>query len=121
MKTAAYSVNNPSKNVARSRGFFSSFWKRFFDSESCELGQLDTPEDNSIRELPTGTSDVIDLITVKRFCRLTGYSDDAVRAKMANGVWLQGAIWIKAPDGRILISIKGYETWARGDKPWPER
>ena len=55
-----------------------------------------------------------DLVTVSRFCALSGYSDDAVRAKMAEGVWLEDRVWIKAPDGRILISLRGYEAWAAG-------
>jgi hypothetical protein len=57
---------------------------------------------------------MIDLITIPRFCALTGYSDDAVRAKMAEGVWLEDSVWVKAPDGRILISIRGYQAWAVG-------
>lgn len=57
---------------------------------------------------------MIDLITIPRFCLLTGYSDDAVRAKMAEGVWLEDVVWIKAPDNRILISIRGFEIWAAG-------
>lgn len=57
---------------------------------------------------------MIDVITIQRFCALTGYTDDAVRSKMAGGVWLEDVVWIKAPDGRILISIRGYEAWAAG-------
>jgi hypothetical protein len=60
---------------------------------------------------------MIDLITIPRFCALTGYTDDAVRSKMAAGLWQEGIVWIKAPDNRILISIKGYEAWARGESP----
>ena len=57
---------------------------------------------------------MIDLITIPRFCILTGYTDKAVRAKMSEGVWLEDLVWIKAPDGRILMSIRGYEAWAAG-------
>lgn len=57
---------------------------------------------------------MIDLITVPRFCALTGYTTDAVDRKRADGVWLEDVVWIKAPDGRILISIRGYEQWAAG-------
>ncbi len=57
---------------------------------------------------------MIDLVTIPRFCELTGYTDDAVRAKMAGGVWLQDYVWVRAPDGRILISIRGYQLWVVG-------
>jgi integrase len=57
---------------------------------------------------------MIDLITVPRFCALTGYSDDAVRAKFQAGIWKENEVWLRAPDNRILISILGYEDWARG-------
>jgi hypothetical protein len=86
-----------------------------FDSATFLTRQLHTPADNSADECP-GDTDVIDLVTVSRFCELSGYTDDAVRAKLSNGVWLEGQVWFKAPDGRILISISGYEAWGRGSK-----
>jgi hypothetical protein len=57
---------------------------------------------------------MLDWITIPRFCALTGYSDDAVRAKKDNGVWREGILWTKAPDGRVLISQIGYDLWAEG-------
>jgi hypothetical protein len=53
-------------------------------------------------------------LTISKFSAATGYSEDAVRAKIKQGVWLQGAIWKKAPDGRILIDIEGFEVWVKG-------
>jgi hypothetical protein len=50
-------------------------------------------------------------VTVLKFCELTGYSEEAVKSKRRDGVWLKDREWIKAPDGRILIDIEGYETW----------
>jgi len=50
-------------------------------------------------------------VTVAKFCIETGYTEDAVRTKIRDGVWLQNIIWIKAPDGRILMSIEGYNEW----------
>lgn len=55
-------------------------------------------------------------VLVPKFCELSGYTDDAVRAKIKNGVWLEGVVWIKAPDGRVLIDIEGYEAWADGNQ-----
>lgn len=45
----------------------------------------------------------------------TGYSKDALDAKRKTGVWEEGAIWKKAPDGNILYSIPAYEKWVEGN------
>ncbi|TGB34869.1 excisionase [Burkholderia thailandensis] len=50
-------------------------------------------------------------VTVLKFCEMTGYTEDAVKSKRRDGVWLEGQLWVKAPDGRILIDIEGYEKW----------
>jgi hypothetical protein len=57
---------------------------------------------------------VLNWVTINRFCELSGYSDKAVRSKMAEGVWLKDVVWCKAPDNRILISLRGYEAWVEG-------
>lgn len=53
-------------------------------------------------------------VTISKFAEQSGYTEDAVRAKIKRGEWLEGAIWIKAPDGRILIDTEGFEAWATG-------
>lgn len=53
-------------------------------------------------------------ITVEKLSELTGYTPDAIRSKIKRGDWLEGHVWIKAPDGRILIDVEGYEQWATG-------
>lgn len=53
----------------------------------------------------------IDSIKVKKFCELTGYTPAAIHLKISRGVWLNGREYTKAPDGNILVSIKGYEDW----------
>jgi hypothetical protein len=50
-------------------------------------------------------------VTILKFCELTGYTEDAVKSKRRDGVWLAGQLWIKAPDGRILMDLEGYEAW----------
>lgn len=50
-------------------------------------------------------------VTIKRFSDLTGYSEDAIRSKIKRGDWLEGTIWKKASDGRVLMSIEGYNQW----------
>jgi hypothetical protein len=53
-------------------------------------------------------------VTITKASELTGYTEDAIRAKIKRGEWLEGRVWIKAPDGRNLIDMEGYELWATG-------
>lgn len=41
----------------------------------------------------------------------TGYSVKAIERKREDGVWVEGREWIRAPDGRPLISIEGFNRW----------
>lgn len=50
-------------------------------------------------------------MTVRKFASESGYTEDAIRSKIRDGVWRLGEIWVKAPDGRTLIDMEGYETW----------
>jgi hypothetical protein len=50
-------------------------------------------------------------LTIEKFSAESGYTPDAVRSKIKRGDWLEGHVWIKAPDGRILIDTEGYEKW----------
>ena len=50
-------------------------------------------------------------LTIEKFSAESGYTPDAVRSKIKRGDWLEGRVFVKAPDGRILISTEGYETW----------
>ena len=53
-------------------------------------------------------------ITIEKFSELTGYSQEAVRQKRKGGVWLEGGVIRKAPDGKILIDLEGYDLWVSG-------
>jgi hypothetical protein len=53
-------------------------------------------------------------VTIKKAAELSGYSEKAIRNKMQAGVWLKDVIWVKAPDGRILISPDAIDEWAEG-------
>jgi hypothetical protein len=53
-------------------------------------------------------------VTVAKFAELTGYSEDAVRAKLKTGVWLLGKHYRKAPDNRVLMNLTEYERWVEG-------
>lgn len=54
---------------------------------------------------------MIGYFTVRKFSELSGYSENAIRAKIQEGVWMEGKVFLRAPDGRILISKEGYESW----------
>lgn len=47
---------------------------------------------------------------------LTGYTQKAIRRKIEDGVWLEGKHYVRAPDGAVLIDLKGYEDWATGNQ-----
>lgn len=49
--------------------------------------------------------------TVKKFSECSGYTERAIRSKCNDGTWQLGKVWIKAPDGKVLISVEGYEEW----------
>lgn len=59
-------------------------------------------------------------MTIDKFSEVSRYSKAAIRSKIKRGQWLEGLEWKKAPDGRNLISIEGYERWVEGQAPVPQ-
>lgn len=55
-------------------------------------------------------------VTIGKFSEISGYSEKAIYHKIEQGVWIEGRQWRKARDNRILIDIKGYESWVEGDQ-----
>lgn len=53
-------------------------------------------------------------VQVKVFQTMTGYSADAIDKKIKRGVWREGVHYRRAPDGHILIDLRGYEAWVEG-------
>lgn len=49
-------------------------------------------------------------VTIKKMADLTGYSEQAIRDKICQGVW-SFPIVRKAPDSRTLISLEDYDKW----------
>jgi hypothetical protein len=47
---------------------------------------------------------------------LTGYSVKAMERKIERGDWLEGKVWRRAPDGRIVIDVLGYQRWVQGPR-----
>lgn len=58
-------------------------------------------------------------VTIKKFSEETGYSEQAVRSKIKRGDWLEGELWTRAPDGRILMDMEAYERWVKRENPTP--
>ena len=50
-------------------------------------------------------------VQISKFCELTGYTERAVETKIHRGVWVEGRQYRRAPDGRLLIDMEGYEKW----------
>ena len=42
---------------------------------------------------------------------ITGYTVKAMERKIERGDWVEGRVWRRAPDGRIMIDIQGYQRW----------
>jgi hypothetical protein len=55
-------------------------------------------------------------VVIKRVVEVTGYTDQAIRAKIKRGVWLQDIIWRKAPDKRIVFNLEEIQKWMSGKK-----
>ena len=45
------------------------------------------------------------------FEAITGYSANAVEKKIQAGAWVEGREFRRAPDGHLLIDMRGYEQW----------
>jgi hypothetical protein len=53
-------------------------------------------------------------LTIRKFAAESGYSENAIRSKIHDGIWMQDKVWKKAPDGRVLIDVEGYHEWVEG-------
>lgn len=53
-------------------------------------------------------------LTIPKFAMESGYTADAIRTKIRDGVWREDQEWRRAPDSRILIDVDGYHRWVEG-------
>ncbi len=60
-------------------------------------------------------------ILLKKFTELYGYSADAVKAKIRNGVWMEGREFCYSSDRKIQIIKEGYRRWAFSQSPTAQR
>jgi hypothetical protein len=54
---------------------------------------------------------MVRFVTVDKMAEQTGYTRNAIYKKCNDGIWPQGTVWHRAPDGRILIDTEEYEKW----------
>ncbi|MCA8407986.1 excisionase family protein [Burkholderia cenocepacia] len=50
-------------------------------------------------------------VTIALSATITGLSEKAIRRKIEDGKWIEGREYRRSPDGRIYISVKGFEKW----------
>jgi hypothetical protein len=50
-------------------------------------------------------------ITIDLAAAITGLSQKGIRRKIEDGKWIEEREFRRSPDGRIFISIKGYQEW----------
>ncbi|TXI97064.1 MAG: excisionase [Neisseriales bacterium] len=50
-------------------------------------------------------------IKISLFAECTNYTIDAIKAKRSKGIWKEGVITKRAPDGCVLINIEAYNKW----------
>lgn len=55
-------------------------------------------------------------LTIRKFANESGYTEAAIRAKIADGTWTEDQVWRRAPDNRILIDVYGFEEWVANGK-----
>lgn len=53
-------------------------------------------------------------ITINKFSEITGYTKAAIHKKISDGVWIEGRIFHRAPDKRIMIDTVAFEKWVVG-------
>ena len=53
-------------------------------------------------------------VTIPLAAALHGYTVDAIETKIARGVWTEGREYRRAPDGRVLVDMRGVERWVEG-------
>lgn len=50
-------------------------------------------------------------VRIAAFAEKSGYTVNAIRTKIRDGIWIEKRHWRRAPDGHIVIDVEGYEEW----------
>jgi hypothetical protein len=59
---------------------------------------------------------MLPIITLQKLSTETGYTEDALRSKIARGDFAEGIHYIKSPDGRIQFIIQEYLQWVESNR-----
>lgn len=51
----------------------------------------------------------------KKVAELFGYTETAVDHKRKDGIWPEGRLWRKAPDGRIFYNVEEIDKWVESE------
>jgi len=57
----------------------------------------------------------IDSLRIKKFCELTGWTENAIRQRIQRGDWIDGLEYTRI-NKTVLISVKGYESWVEKNR-----
>ncbi len=52
-------------------------------------------------------------VTKRKLSELTGYTVAAIETKIRDGVWREGVIFVRSPDGRLHFNLEEYENWVQ--------
>ncbi len=55
------------------------------------------------------------IITLQKLSEESGYTEDALRSKIARGDFAQGIHYIKSPDGGIHFIVEAYLKWVESN------
>lgn len=50
-------------------------------------------------------------VLIDKASELTGYTVRAIEQKIDSGVWREGEVWTRGPDGRRFVIMSGYHKW----------
>lgn len=59
--------------------------------------------------------------TISQFSTESGYTEAAIRSKIADGTWPKGLVWRHAPDNKPLIDVDGYVEWVESATAFERR
>jgi hypothetical protein len=66
---------------------------------------------SAIASSPTLGNTPCRFVRIPAFAKISGYTEKAIRRKIDDGVWVEGHQYRRAPDGRLVIDIVGFEAW----------
>jgi hypothetical protein len=81
---------------------------------NCRTGKGSQSSDMPITVAPAR------FVTIHLASTITGLSAGAIRTKIARSIWVEGREYVRAPDGHLMIDLRGYEAWVQQTAP-PER